>query len=95
MAHTVSARKRIRQDENHRRRNREMKSRLKTAARRFEQAVRAEDAAAAEKCFRTTTSLLDKAARKGIIHRRKADRRKARCARTLSGLKGASTGAKA
>jgi len=83
MAHTLSAKKRIRQNEKRRARNKTAKSRIKTRTRNVAVDAGAGDEAAAKEGLRRAASELDRAARKGVIHRRKADRRKARLARTV------------
>ena len=84
MAHTKSALKRIRSSERKRLRNRRVRSATRTQikkARRFIEAGQLEEAMEAT---RKAVSLLDKAAEKGIIHRRNAARRKSRLMRALN-----------
>ncbi len=65
--------------------NRINKTRLKTALRKFNQAVSA-DSAAAAKLLPVTSSAIDKAATKGVIHKNAANRRKSRAAKRLNKL---------
>lgn len=84
MANIRSAEKRVRQTERRTLRNKMVKSRVKTAIRRFREALSAGASEQVEVCFRAAVSLLDKAAKKGVIHKNEADRRKARLARQLN-----------
>ncbi|NLJ33524.1 MAG: 30S ribosomal protein S20 [Firmicutes bacterium] len=86
MANIKSAQKRARQAERRRARNVSARSAIKTAIRRFEDALSAADAEAARRAFRRATILLDRAAAKGIIHKNKAARKKSRLAKKLASL---------
>jgi small subunit ribosomal protein S20 len=89
MATHLSTIKRARQDKKRRLRNRMMKSMVKTAEKKVRQS---EDKDQATMHLRETSSLMDKAASKGILPRRTAARHKSRLARkvnTLSGQTGA------
>ncbi len=76
MANIKSQIKRNRQNEKRRLRNKAVKSSLKTAIRKFNEAVQTGDAAAAEVLLRDASRQLDKAASKGVIHRNQAANRK-------------------
>ncbi len=78
MAHSVSAKKRIRQNESHRARNRWRLRTMRAAIKSFEAAIAGGDAAAAKTSFQQACSIIDRTAQKGVIHRRQADRRKSR-----------------
>jgi small subunit ribosomal protein S20 len=83
VANTKSAIKRTRSSERKRLRNRRVTSATRTEikkARRFMEAGQIEEA---EQSARRAVSLLDKAAEKGIIHRRNAARRKSRLMHAL------------
>jgi small subunit ribosomal protein S20 len=86
VAHSFSAKKRIRQNEKHRIYNRSIKSELKSEIKDFLQMIhdRKLDEAKSElpKAFR----LIDQDVAKGVIHRNTADRRKSRLAKALAGL---------
>jgi small subunit ribosomal protein S20 len=86
MPHTKSAAKRLRQNENRRRRNRNWIKLVKKQTRAVADALTA-DAAKAGKEFVTATQKLDKAAAKGVIHPNKAARLKSRLARKLNNAK--------
>lgn len=76
----LSALKRVRQSEKRRLRNRAVRSRIKTMIKKF---VAAESREEKETLLREIYSLLDKAARKRMIHPNTAARRKAKLARLL------------
>lgn len=86
MANTKSAKKRMRQNQKRRLRNRMTKSRIKTAVRAFLEAVRANQASLAREKFQLVQKLLDTAARKGILHRNTAARKKSRLQARLAKL---------
>jgi len=73
-----SARKRDRQNEKARKRNASCKAKLHDAHKKLFKAADADDRAAAEKKFKEFVSGLDKAAKKGIISKNTADRKKSR-----------------
>lgn len=77
-----SAEKRVRQNAKRRERNREVRSRVRTALRSFREAPIAEK----PELLRLATSQLDNAVRKGIIKQTTASRRKSRMARELTRL---------
>jgi small subunit ribosomal protein S20 len=60
--------------------NRAVKSSVKTAAKKFAAA----EGADAEASYRAVASELDRAAKKGVIPRKRADRRKSRLAKALN-----------
>ncbi len=78
VAHTRSAKKRIRQTAKRTLRNRSWISRVKTAARRVREAKAAGDGDKLKEALRRAFSVIDKAQEKGIIHRNAAARRKSR-----------------
>lgn len=82
MAHSRSARKRIRQNEHHAEMNKPVRTRAAHALRDARIAIKAGDAEAAA-AVRTAQSALDRAARRNIIHPNTASRSKARLARAL------------
>ena len=82
MAHSSSAKKRIRQNEKHRARNRWRLKTMREAIKAFEQKVAAGDAQGAAESFRACAAVIDRTAQKGVIHKNQAARRKSRlCAR--------------
>lgn len=94
MAHSLSAKKRIRQNLAHRLVNRSRKQNLKTLTKKFLAAVQTGDAAQAEQQFKTCCRMFDRVATKGTIHKKTAARHKSRLAARLNALKNG-TGAKA
>lgn len=76
MANIKSQIKRNRTNEKARLRNKSVKSSLKTSVRRFHEAVAAGDSERAAEQARVVGRQLDKAASKGIIHKRQAANRK-------------------
>ncbi len=84
MPNTKSAIKRTKQAEVRRQRNRQVKSRLKTAIKQFLAAVQGEESQEAQRKFIQATKVIDKAAAKGVLHKRTAARKKSRLARILN-----------
>jgi small subunit ribosomal protein S20 len=84
VANIKSQIKRIGQNERRRVRNKDVKSQLKTAVRRFREAAEAGDTDTATTQLRTASRLLDKAASKGVIHKNQAANRKSAMAQRLS-----------
>jgi small subunit ribosomal protein S20 len=80
MANTKSAAKRARQTARHSLRNRRVLTRLRTLRKAANNAIKPEQ-------IRAVISEIDKAAKRGIIHRNAANRRKARLNRSLAGAK--------
>ncbi len=88
MANHPSALKRHRQSEKARIANRSVRARLRTMVRQLREAVASGDKEAAESKLREASSQLHKAAGKGVLHRRTADRQTGRLARQVASLKG-------
>lgn len=86
MPNTRSAAKRMRVTARRTLRNRMVKSRMRTAIRRYEAALAEGDATASAELFQRAVSNIDRAAAKGVIHRNEASRRKARLAARLNAL---------
>ena len=80
MANTKSAAKRARQSLALARHNRSVRTRLRTLQKRARGAAKLDI-----KEIRALISALDKAAKRGIIHRNAADRRKARLSKMIAG----------
>ena len=83
MASHKSALKKHRQDLKRRDRNRGHRSRLRTVVKKTRQAAAAGDASSAEAALPGTLSLVDRSAKHGVIHARKAARLKPRSARAV------------
>lgn len=88
MAHSLSAQKRVRQNEKHRLRNRAIKSELKTEVRKLLDLVHDRNVEEAKKYLPKVYKKLDQVAAKGVIHRNMADRRKSRLALRVAALEG-------
>ncbi len=86
MANIKSQKKRIRTNEKARLRNKDVKSSVKTAVRKFREAADAGDAAAATALAREATRALDKAASKGVIHKNQAANRKSSISKRAAAL---------
>ena len=86
MANIKSQIKRNRQNEKARVRNKAVKSSLKTAIRKYHEAVQTGDTAAAEALMRDASRKLDKAASKGVIHKNQAANRKSAIAKQHGSL---------
>jgi small subunit ribosomal protein S20 len=86
MANHVSALKRARQTERKTTVNRNNKSRLRTAVRRFREALASGNAQEAKTLFSDTVSVLDKSVKKGVLHKNTASRYKSRLSARLTAL---------
>jgi len=91
VAHSLSANKRIRQNEKRRMRNRTRTSALKTEIRKVQDMVRERNAPSAREQLNTAYKKLDQVAAKGTIHRNKASRTKSRLAKRVVSLEKHST----
>jgi len=92
MPHSLSAKKRVRQNEKRRIRNRTIKSRIRTARRAFLKAVEAKDLQGASERLRECQRLLQRAAVNGPIHRNTAARGVARLQVRLNAIEKAGEG---
>lgn len=91
MANTASAKKRIRSSARRRERNRHFNSAARTYVKKTRLLIQQGDLEAAEEMSRKAASTLDKAARKGVVHKRNASRRKSRLMKELAAAKKAET----
>ena len=87
MPNIRAAAKRVRADVKRRQRNLEAKSKLKTLVRQFNHSIEEKSADQAKKIYPLLTRLLDQSARKGILHRNTASRKKSRLALQLAKLR--------
>jgi small subunit ribosomal protein S20 len=87
VAHSLSAKKRIRQTVKRRARNRHRKDLVKAQVKSYQAALATGDVAKAEEELRKTVSRLDKVAAKGTIHKNTAARKRSRLARKLNALR--------
>ncbi len=86
MANIKQALKRHRQSLKRRARNRAIKSRVKNAIKKVRLAIEARDKEMAQAALRDATSILDKAASKGVIHKKNAARRISRLTSHVNNL---------
>ena len=84
MAHSKSAKKRVRQNEEQRLRNRRHRSRLRTAIKQLHAAVAAGDKDASQQQLPRAIALLDRMAGRRVIHRNAAARTKSRLSRLVA-----------
>ena len=85
MAHSLSAKKRIRQNLKRRLRNRANKSAVKTHVKKFTQTLQeGKDVEAMTKTLREAQKKIDRLAVKGVIHRRTAARKKSQLMRQMA-----------
>ncbi len=87
MAHSLSAKKRVKQNAKRRTINRARKSQVKTQIKHFETASSGGDIEAASEQYQLIVRKLDKTAATSTMHKRTAARKKSRLARRLNSLK--------
>lgn len=78
LANTAQAKKRARQAEKNRQHNASIRSRFRTYVKNVLKAITAGDKTQAEAAYKEAVSVIDRTARKGIIHANKAARHKSR-----------------
>lgn len=81
-----SAEKRERQNAKRRMHNRQAKSTVRTAIKKFDAAVAAKDKAAAQEAMALSFKLIDTAAGNGVLHRNTASRKKSRMYKAFAKL---------
>jgi small subunit ribosomal protein S20 len=86
VANIKSQIKRIKTNEKRRLRNQAVKSSVKTAIRKFREAVEAGDKEKAVELQRIAARKLDKAASKGVIHKNQAANKKSAMAKRVNAL---------
>ena len=91
MAHSLSAKKRVRKDARRRLRNRDRKKTLRTEVKKITALLDKKDAAGAATAMAGTVSKLDRIGAKGTVHKNAIARKKSRLMKRLNALK--STGA--
>ncbi len=84
MAHSLSAKKRVRQNAKHRLANRRRKEDLKDTVRQFRTALASGDKTAASKALSEAYKKIDQVSAKGTVHKKTAARRKSLLARQLN-----------
>lgn len=86
MANIKSAKKRILVNKTKAARNKSIKSGVKTAIKKVEAAVAAQDKAAAGEALLSATSIIDKAAKKGVYHKNNAARKVSRLSKLVNNM---------
>ncbi|MBN2557040.1 MAG: 30S ribosomal protein S20 [Anaerolineales bacterium] len=86
MANTASAKKRIRQTVKRQARNQAVRSRYRGFIKNARIGLASGDASSAAEAVHVAVSELDRAASKGIIHRKNASRKKSRLMKQLAAL---------
>ena len=86
MAHSLSAKKRVRQNAKRNTTNRARKSQVKTQIKHFESVLTNGDVEAATEQYRLVVRKLDKTAATSTMHKKTAARKKSRLARKLNSL---------
>lgn len=84
MAHSISARKRARQNIRRRARNRRRKAKVKDTIRAFDEAILAGDKKKADEQLKLCYKRLDQIASKGTMHKNTAARKKSRLTMRLA-----------
>lgn len=84
MAKSKTPAKRARRAEVNRLRNKAYSSRLKTAIKKYEAALKGDDPQAAQDTLLQATSLIDKSVNKGILHKNNAARKKSKLAQKIA-----------
>ncbi len=87
MAHSLSAKKRIRRNLKRNIRNKSIRSQYKTYTGKALKEIAGGDVQAAEKAVKQAISVLDKTAQKGILHRNNAARHKSQLAKKLNSIR--------
>ena len=86
MANIKSAKKRILVNNNKMERHKAIKSGVKTAIKKVDAAVVAKDAEAAKAALLNATSIIDKAATKGVYHKNNASRKVSRLTKAVNSI---------
>jgi small subunit ribosomal protein S20 len=94
VAHSLSAKKRVRQTIKRNARNRSRKEALKQDLKGFNAALASNDAGKATAQLNVVTQRLDRIAAKGVIHKNTAARKRSRLAKRVNALKAGAKGSK-
>lgn len=86
MAHSLSAKKRVRQNTKHNVINRSRKSMVKTEMKKFEDALKDGNVDSAKEQYRLLVKKLDKVASTSTMHKNTASRMKSRLSRRLNSM---------
>lgn len=86
LAHHKSAQKRIRQSERRRKRNQHIRTGMRTHVKQLRDAIDSGDAATAADRLKVAEQAIRKAATKGVLPKRRADRAVSRLAKAVNAL---------
>ena len=86
MANSRQAKKRVRQNEKSRRLNGSQKSAMRTFIKKVDAAIASGDAESAQAAYAVAQPLIDRAARKGLIHQNKAARNKSNLVKRIRAM---------
>jgi len=86
LANSAQAKKRARQAEKHRQHNTSIRSTVRTYIKRVVKAIATGDKAQAEAAYKAAVPVIDRTARKGLIHPNKAARHKSRLSQHIRGM---------
>ena len=95
MAHSISAKKRVRQNLKRRARNRSRKEIIKEQIKGFTSALVSGDIKKAEEALTNAVQRMDRVATKGVLHKNTAARKRSRLTRRLNAARAAKGGTKA
>jgi small subunit ribosomal protein S20 len=94
VAHSLSAKKRVRQNIKHRARNRARKNAIRAEVKTFITTLGAGDMKKAEEALQKTVAVMDRVAVKGTIHKNAAARRRSRLTKRLNAARAAAASGK-
>jgi small subunit ribosomal protein S20 len=86
LANSAQAKKRARQAEKNRQHNTSIRSTVRTYIKRVVKAIATGDKAQAEAAYKAAVPVIDRTARKGLIHPNKAARHKSRLSQHIRGM---------
>ncbi len=86
MAHSLSAKKRVRQNAKRRLLNRDRKREVRLELKKFQSALAAGDKKVAAEELKKTQQILDRVSSRGGLHKKTAARRKSRLAKKVNAL---------
>jgi small subunit ribosomal protein S20 len=86
LANSLQAKKRARQAEKRREHNASRRSMMRTYVKKVIKAIASGDKAAAEQAYQVAVPVIDRTARKGLIHPNKAARHKSRLSQHIRGM---------
>jgi small subunit ribosomal protein S20 len=86
VANTIQAKKRARQADAHRARNAAQRTQLTSAIKKVRTAIGTQDKAKAQAAYRDATSVIDRLADKGVLHKNTAARHKSALNKQIKAL---------